>query len=130
VQTGKLAAITEYEEKMMNKCLMEMRKVTAIFQENMLDKVESALCEIGVNGFTVTAVKGCGEYRNYYSQDHTSCHSRIEIYIEKEHAEKVAAAIMHAAHTGLEGDGIVAILPVESLYRIRTKSVIAQEVAK
>ncbi len=106
---------------------MKIRKVTAIFQESMLEKVESALCEVGVGGFTVTSVKGCGEYKNYYEQDLTSCHSRVEIFVEKERAEDIATAIMAAAHTGLEGDGIIAILPVESLYRIRTQSKLTSE---
>ncbi|MDQ6979552.1 MAG: P-II family nitrogen regulator [Mariprofundaceae bacterium] len=106
----------------MNTCALKMRKITAIFQETMLAKVELALGEAGVGGFTVTSVKGCGEYKNYYTQDLTSCHARIEIFIIEERAEDVVLSIMAAAHIGLEGDGIVAISPVESLYRIRTLS--------
>jgi len=106
----------------MTKCPMAMRKITAIFQESMLDSVESALREKGVGGFTVTSVKGCGEYKNFYTQDQTSYHARIEIYIEAEQAEDVAESMMKAAHIGVEGDGIVAISPVQSLYRIRTQS--------
>lgn len=106
----------------MKTCHLQMRKITAIFQESMLEKVESSLCKAGVGGFTVTSVMGCGEYKNFYTPDQTSCHSRIEIFIEETRAEEVAIGIMNAAHIGLEGDGIVAVLPVESLYRIRTQS--------
>lgn len=107
---------------MMNECPMEMRKVTAIFHESMLEKVESILSEEGVGGFTVTSVMGCGEYRNFYTQDQKSRHSRIEIFITANQAEAIATAIMNAAHIGVEGDGIVAISPVQALYRIRTQS--------
>jgi len=99
-----------------------MRKVTAIFQTSMLEKVEEALCKEGVGGFTVTAVEGCGEYKNFYTHDHKSCHTRVEVFIEEGRAETIAEAMVNAAHIGLEGDGIVAVLPVESFYRIRTKS--------
>lgn len=106
----------------MNKCPMNMRKITAIFQESMLEAVESVLSEHGVTGFTVTSVQGCGEYKNYYKSDQTSRHSRIEIYMAEAQAETVAKAIMNAAHIGVEGDGIVAISPVQSVFRIRTAS--------
>lgn len=109
-------------EVSMQVCAMKMRKITAIFQESMLKKVEAALCDVGVVGFTLTSVAGCGEYKNFYGQDQTTCHARIEIFIEKNKAEEVAQSIVTAAHIGLEGDGIVAISPVEELYRIRTKS--------
>jgi len=45
----------------------------------------------------------------------------VEVFIGQHRAEEVARAIMEAAHTGMEGDGIVAVLPVESVYHIRTR---------
>lgn len=107
---------------MKSECLMTMRKVTAIFRQSMLDKVEKALQKHGIHGFTISSVQGCGEYMNFYSKDLTSTHTRIEIFVEKDSAEDTAVAIMNAAHIGQPGDGIVAILPVERLYQIRTKS--------
>jgi len=50
-------------------------------------------------------------------------HARIEIFIGKDRVEAVANAILEAAHQGLPGDGIVAVLPAEQVFRIRTKSV-------
>jgi nitrogen regulatory protein P-II 1 len=99
-----------------------MRKVTAIFRQSVLEKVEKALQEHDVHGFSITSVRGYGEYMNFYSKDLTSSHSRIEIFVEMDKAEDAAETIMHAAHIGQPGDGIVAILPVEKLYHIRTKS--------
>ena len=101
---------------------MKFRKVTAIIQSSVLEKVERALQESGVRGISVTKVKGYGEYANFYTQDMMVSHARIEIFTPAEKAERIAAAIMDAAHTGITGDGIVAILPVEKLLHIRSKA--------
>ena len=101
---------------------MSYKKVTAIIRNDVLEKVERALQAIGVNGISVTKVKGYGEYANFYSKDWMVSHSRIEIFTLESKADTIARAIMEAAYVGLEGDGIVAVLPVEKLYRIRTQS--------
>lgn len=101
---------------------MNYRKVTAIFRIELLEKVEEKLQELGVKGLSVSRVKGYGEYADFYSKDWLTTHARIEIFLEEKRAEVTAQAIMDAASLGMEGDGIVAILPVEKLYRIRTKT--------
>ena len=101
---------------------MEFRKVTTIIQSTVLEKVEQALREIGVRGISVTKVKGYGEYANFYTQDMMVNHARIEIFTSAEKAGQIAAVIMDAAHTGIQGDGIVAILPVENILRICSKA--------
>lgn len=75
-----------------------------------------------VKGVSVTKVKGYGEYANFFNPNWMVTHSRIEIFTEKAKVEEIVAAIMDIAHTSMPGDGIVAVLPVEKLYRIRTKS--------
>jgi len=101
---------------------MVFKKVTAIFRCDSCDKVERELQEIGVHGFSISKVKGYGEYANLYSNDWLVTHARIEIFIEESKVAKVVETIMEAAHVGVEGDGIIAVLPVEELYRIRTRS--------
>ncbi len=101
---------------------MDYRKVTAIIRRDVLEKVEKKLQEIGVQGISVSRVKGYGEYADFYSKDWMVSHSRIEIFTHNENADVIAQTIMAAAHVGLEGDGIVAVLPVEKIYRIRTRS--------
>ena len=101
---------------------MSYNKVTAIVRRDILEKVECRLREIGVKGISVTKVKGYGEYADFYTSDWMVPHARIEIFTAVERAEEVAGAIMDAARLGMAGDGIVAILPVEKLYRIRTRS--------
>ncbi len=101
---------------------MSYRKITAIIRRDVLEKVERKLQKIGVKGISVTKVKGYGEYVDFYSQDWMVNHARIEIFTHESQADVIAQAIMATAHVGLEGDGIVAVLPVEKLYRIRTRS--------
>lgn len=106
---------------------MEFRKVTAIIQAGVLEKVEKGLQKIGVRGISVTKVKGFGEYANFYSRDWmiSVSHVRIEIFTEKAKVKAIVNAILEAAHLGIPGDGIVAVLPVEQIFRVRTKSVVA-----
>lgn len=102
--------------------MFEFRKITAIIQVSRLESVEQALKEIAVPGISVTKVKGYGEYANFFSRDWTSEHARIEIYTQVDKVDSITAAIMEAAHTGEEGDGIIVVLPAESVYRIKTKA--------
>jgi len=106
---------------------MSYKKVTAIFRFELLDKVEKKLQELGVKGLSVSKVKGYGEYADFYAKDWLTTHARIELFLEKEDAEITAKAIMDAASLNMEGDGIVAILPVEKLYQIRTKTELNDE---
>lgn len=106
---------------------MKFRKVTAIIQRDALEKVEQALQGIGVRGISVTKVKGYGEYANFYSHDWmvSVSHVRIEIFTEKARVNSIVNAILEAAHMGLPGDGIVVVVPVEQIFRVRTKSAVA-----
>ena len=101
---------------------MNFKKVTAIFRCDSCEKVEQRLQEIGVHGFSISKVKGYGEYADLYSNDWLVTHARLEIFTEESKVEEIAETIMEAAHVGVEGDGIIAVLPVEKLYRIRTRS--------
>ena len=103
---------------------MRHQKVTAFIRSDQLEKVEKVLLESGVKGMSISTVKGYGEYADYYAHDLMIEHERIEIFCSEEKAESIAETIMEAAYTGMEGDGIVAILPVEKLYRVRTKSLL------
>jgi len=102
-------------------------KVTAIIRCEALEKVELRLQELGVHGYSVMQVKGCGEYTNFYRLDCMTTHSRVEIFVAAKRAEVIAQAIMDAAHSGVEGDGIVAVLPVNKVYRIRKRAEVLPE---
>ena len=101
---------------------MNMKKINAIIRCEALEEVERRLQDMGVQGMTVSQVKGFGEYANTYTRDWLVTHARIEIFTDEAQADTIAEAIMETAHTGVSGDGIVAILPVDKLLRIRTRS--------
>lgn len=101
---------------------MEYKKINAIIRKGALKEVENQLKKIGVKGISVSTIKGYGEYANFFRHNLYVEHARIEIFTGKDKAMKIASTIIEVSHTGRKGDGIVAILPVEKLYHIRTKS--------
>ncbi|MBI1424293.1 MAG: P-II family nitrogen regulator [Gammaproteobacteria bacterium] len=102
-------------------------KVVAIVRGESLENVEQRLQQLGVPGITVTCVKGYGEYADFYSRDCMTEHVRVEIFTSAARAENVAQGIIDAAHSGVAGDGIVAVLPVSKIYRIRQRAEIRPE---
>jgi nitrogen regulatory protein P-II 1 len=98
---------------------MKYRKITAIINVNSLEAVEQALKQEKTIEVAITRVKGYGDYKNFYSPQWVSTHARVEVFMLAQHAEQVAHDIMQAAHTGLDTDGVIAILPVETIYHVR-----------
>ena len=104
-----------------------MKQVTAIIKPFKLDEVREALAEVGVNGLTVTEVKGFGRQKG-----HTELYRgaeyvvdflpkiRIEMVIPDAMVDNVIEAIVKAARTGKIGDGKIFVMPVEQAIRIRT----------
>lgn len=101
---------------------MVWKKVVAIVRENKLEAVQQCLKDLRMVFITSTRWKGYGEYANLFSRDWCITYARLEIYCDDSQVEEIARLIMDCAYTGLAGDGIVAILPVEMIYRIRTKA--------
>ena len=104
---------------------MALALVVAIIQSQQLGAVEERLQDIGVRGITVVPARGFGEH----ALRHDICghllmrdQVKLEIYVADERADRVASAIVDAAHTGAPGDGIVAILPVRRVFSIRSRS--------
>lgn len=104
-----------------------MKHVTAIIKPFKLDEVREALAEVGVNGLTVTEVKGFGRQKG-----HTELYRgaeyvvdflpkiRVEMVITDSMVDDVIEAIVKAARTGKIGDGKIFVMPVEQAIRIRT----------
>ena len=102
---------------------MEFAKVTAIIRNEVVKNVELAMEKAGVSGFTIAKVQGVGEWERKFSLfNGPSTHFKIEIFTEGNRAEQIAGVIMDAAHTGSVGDGLVAVLPVYKVFRIRNKA--------
>ncbi len=100
---------------------MDFSKITAVIRPDKLEAVEKKLLKLGVPGVSISKGKGFGDYANFFSRDWTTTHVRIEVFIGKHRADEIAEAIMNVAHTGIEGDGLVAVSPVEDIYHIRSK---------
>lgn len=104
-----------------------MKKIEAIIKPFKLDDVKDALNEIGIQGMTVTEVKGFGRQKG-----HTELYRgaeyvvdfipkiKIEIVVSDELAEKAVGVIEKAAKTGKIGDGKIFVYAIEDAIRIRT----------
>jgi nitrogen regulatory protein P-II 2 len=104
-----------------------MKLITAIIKPFKLDDVREALSEIGVQGITVTEVKGFGRQKG-----HTELYRgaeyvvdflpkvKLEVAVAADMADKVIESIRNSANTGKIGDGKIFVSPVEDVIRIRT----------
>jgi len=105
-----------------------MKKIEAIIKPFKLEEVKDALAEIGVEGMTVTEVKGFGRQKGhteiYRGSEYTVDFLpkiKIELVISDEKLDDAVAAIVKAAKTGKIGDGKVFVSTVEEAVRIRTE---------
>ncbi len=104
-----------------------MKKIEAIIKPFKLDDVKEALNEIGIQGMTISEVKGYGRQKGHkeiyrgaeYVVDFIP-KVKIEIIVEAERVEAVVDKIQSAANTGKIGDGKIFVLPVETAVRVRT----------
>ena len=101
---------------------MNIKLITAIFPRDRLEAVEEKLRRIGVERVDVSKVRGYGEYRNFYARDWMVDEVRLDTFTRADEVASITSAIMDAAHTGEPGDGIVAVVPIEKFYLIRTRS--------
>ncbi|MCP4007562.1 MAG: P-II family nitrogen regulator [bacterium] len=104
-----------------------MKKIEAVIKPFKLDEVKEALSHVGVQGITISEVKGFGRQRG-----HTELYRgaeyvvellpkvKMELVVIDDMAEKVVETIHQAAHTGRIGDGKIFVLPIEETVRIRT----------
>ena len=104
-----------------------MRKIEAVIKPFKLDEVKEALHGIGIQGMTVTEVRGFGRQKG-----HTELYRgaeyvvdflpkiKLEIAVKDEMVDKVIDAIVAAANTGRIGDGKIFVLPMDEVIRIRT----------
>ena len=104
-----------------------MKMITAIIKPFKLDDVRVAVSEIGIQGITVTEVKGFGRQRGHtelyrgaeYVVDFLP-KAKIELAVDDDIADQVIEAIVEAARTGKVGDGKIFVTELEQAIRIRT----------
>ena len=104
-----------------------MRKIEAIIKPFKLDEVKEALHGVGIQGMTVTEVKGFGRQKG-----HTELYRgaeyvvdflpkiKLEVAVSDELADSAVQAIVEAANTGRIGDGKIFVMPIQETIRIRT----------
>ena len=104
-----------------------MKLISAIIKPFKLDEVREALAGVGVQGITVTEVKGFGRQKG-----HTELYRgaeyvvdflpkvKLEVVVSDQLVDRVVEAIASAAQTGRIGDGKIFVIPIESALRIRT----------
>src|SRR5476651_236163 len=103
-----------------------MKLIIAIIKPFKLDEVKEALTAVGIEGMTVTEVKGFGRQKGhteiYRGSEYTVDFLpkvKIELAVADDVAAKAIAAIVGAAKTGKIGDGKVFVMPLEDVIRIR-----------
>ncbi|MBF0382780.1 MAG: P-II family nitrogen regulator [Magnetococcales bacterium] len=104
-----------------------MKKIEAIIKPFKLDDVKEALSEVGIQGITVSEVRGFGRQKG-----HTELYRgaeyvvdflpkiRVDVVLEDDLVDRAVEAIVQAARTGRIGDGKIFVTPVETVVRIRT----------
>ena len=104
-----------------------MKQIEAIIKPFKLDEVKEALTKVGIQGMTITEVKGFGRQKGHtelyrgaeYSVDFLP-KVKIQILVPDDKASQVVETVVKTARTGKIGDGKIFITPVEEVIRIRT----------
>jgi nitrogen regulatory protein PII len=105
-----------------------MKKIEAIIQPFKFDDVKAALTAAGIEGMTITEVKGFGRQKGHKEIYRGSEYTvdvlpkvKVEVVTTDDKAELVVSTIMQSAKTGKIGDGKVFVLSIDEAYRIRTE---------
>ena len=112
-----------------------MKKLEAIIKPFKLEQVREALCDIGVQSMTISAVKGFGRQKGHTEIYRDSEYTvdflpklKLEIVLDDDMLEAAVRAVIDSARTGRIGDGKVFVTPIEQVIRIRTAEFGAQAI--
>ena len=104
-----------------------MKKIEAIIRPAKLEAVRNALEKVGYSGLMITEIEGHGKQKGVVQQWRGKKYKvellpkvKIEVVVKDQDVERIAKAIIDAAHTGIIGDGKIFISNVENAIRIRT----------
>ena len=104
-----------------------MKKIEAVIKPHKLDDVKTALTQVGVQGLTVSEVRGFGRQKGHKEQYRGAEYTvdlvpkvKVEVVVSDQAVAAAVEAITRAAKTGEIGDGKIFVFPLESAVRIRT----------
>jgi nitrogen regulatory protein P-II 1 len=114
-----------------------MKMIEAIIRKERIEPVKNALEEIGILGMTVTQVAGRGRQKGIALQWRAGEYrvdllpkAKLEIVLDDEQCDSAVTTICKAAKTGKEGDGMIFVLPVGNVVRVRTNDAVESCVVK
>ncbi len=97
---------------------VNMKMVMSILRSGCLDRLVKELERIEIRDLTINTIEGTGEevtvFRNY------AVHKMIRIIVPEDKADKIVEVILSVARTGMAGDGIIAVYPIDYMVKIRT----------
>lgn len=99
---------------------MSFKYVVAIIRSEFAVSLEAKLLSLGIGGITLSKVKGFGEYRNFFSRDWLTEHTKVEIFVEDAKVDALLDVLQELANTGALGAGIVAVVPVYKFLHLRS----------
>lgn len=101
---------------------MDYKRIIVIIPTNALEAVEERLRQLRVGGVTISQVKGYGEYKNFFTNDWMSEHTKIEIFVEAAKVDEIISTLAQASRDAPPGAGIAAVIPVERFVHLRSAS--------
>jgi nitrogen regulatory protein P-II 1 len=100
-----------------------MKMITAFVRTTSLENIVASLQETGITGMSVSEVRGLGDQVGLFTP--YAIHDMMNIIVPDENVGMVTDIILRHAHTGLPGDGLIAVSPLDHVMEIRTKNRIA-----
>ena len=101
---------------------MDYKRIIVIIPTNTLEAVEERLRQLHVGGVTISKVKGYGEYKNFFTNDWMSEHTKIEIFAEAAKVDEIISTLAQVSYNAPPGAGIAAVIPVERFVHLRSAS--------
>jgi nitrogen regulatory protein PII len=130
VKEARAAVSLQFKYRLAGAHLIDMKKLEAIIKPFKLEEVKEALAELGIEGMTVTEVKGFGRQKGhteiYRGSEYTVDFLpkvKVEVVLADDMVDRAVTVVVAAAKTGKIGDGKVFVLPVEHAVRIRTEEI-------
>ncbi len=87
----------------------------------MIEKVRRRLRDIAVPGLSISKSEGYGASKDFFQRDLMTTHARLQIYTPETRVKEIVEAIMDSGGIGSEDEGIIAVSPVKTIYRIAGK---------